>query len=592
MSKTFRLSRRARLGWFAGLTVILIVSVGAVFGLTNDSLVDGEGSALAKQYTAVDADSAAAQGPEHAFPPRFGTPGKASTLVLYDTTGTRTEDAEMYAMATGNLVTHFGQADLKALTDYTPGLLKDYDAAVYLGTDYDATVPQALRTDVMSSDVPVMWVGENIDRLAGWDQALTAEFVARYGWNPHDSRTVPSDTVTSLRYEGKNVSRDPQGVAELRLPDPEDGSPVKTVAAAQCREHDEPTPCAGGDEGPAQLPWALRSGNLTYVAEIPLDFIDENDSYLIYSDLFYDLLAPETPGSKQAAVRLEDVGPEADPEDLRAVADYLHEAGVPFQVAVMPVQIGRTPDQKDWYGLSLQDRPRVVDALKYMQERGGTLIQHGTTHQYGAMDNPYSGRTGEDYEFYRYGCSTTAQEPYEFEKCENDSYIRQIARVAEDDVDQHVARLKHGRQIMIDAGLGEPKIFETPHYAASPNAYDAMAQVYDARYEQADYFAGVLSHERSEAGKAYSQHFPYSVHDIYGSTVYPENLGNITEAEQNNHAARDPDFLISRAKANLVVRESTASFFFHPYLDIDYLKDTVEGIQGLGYEFVPVTKLK
>lgn len=65
----------------------------------------------------------------------------------------------------------------------------------------------------------------------------------------------------------------------------------------------------------------------------------------------------------------------------------------------MPIHIARTPDGEDWYGVSLLDRPEVADALKYMQTRGGTLIQHGTPHQYADVDNPYSGRTGEDYEF-------------------------------------------------------------------------------------------------------------------------------------------------------------------------------------------------
>ena len=124
------------------------------------------------------------------------------------------------------------------------------------------------------------------------------------------------------------------------------------------------------------------------------------------------------------------------------------------------------------------------------------------------------------------------------------------------------------------------------------NSYVAMAREYDARYEQGDYYASSLTGKASEAAKSYSQQFPYTVHDIYGGTVYPENLGNITEGEQNNHAARTPEFLVSRANANLTVRESTASFFFHPYLDLKYLKQTGQGIKELGYEFTPVTELK
>ena len=591
MSKTFELTRGQRAAWVAGLLVLVLVSAAVVFGLTNDSLREGQGSPLAREYTTVsDGDPG---GSEAAFAEKFGQEGKASTLVLYDKTGKSASDGELYAVATGNLVTHFGTAEIKPVADYADKAMSAYDAVVYIGTDSAATPPEGFLDDVLTLDTPVMWVGENLNAMSGGQGDRAASFREKFGWDPGETQTVSSDLLHSVRYNDRDVARYTDSVETVESPVVGSGDSVEVLASAQCRKDDAPVSCVADDaDGAQDVPWAVRSKNLTFVSEIPLDYIDENDVYLIYSDLFYGLLAPDTAPVKQAAVRLEDVGPESDPADLRAMADYLQGAGVPFQVAVMPIHIAKTPDENDWYGLSLLDRPEIVDALKYMQDRGGTLIQHGTTHQFGTSDNPYSGRTGEDYEFYRFGCSATAQQPFEFGECKNTSYIRQIGRVSEDAVEQHKARIEKGRQVMIDAGLGEPEIFETPHYAASPNAYAAMTEVYNARYEQSDYFAGILSGEPSEAGRAYSQHFPYAVHDIYGSKVYPENLGNITEAEQNNHATRDPEFLISRAEAHLAVRESTASFFFHPYLDSDYLKETVEGIRGLGYEFVPVVELQ
>lgn len=593
MSKPLQLTTRGRIEWFIGLALLLVMSVATVFGLTDDTLVEGEGSPLAQRYATEADENPGARAAEAVFDRRFGQPGKMSTLVLYDNTGDTSDYAEMYAVATANLVTHFGEAEIQPVTDYAANMMESFDAVVYVGTDFDASPPQVFLDDVREGGTPVMWVDQNIDDLAGWELSSSDAFVDQYGWDPHESITVDGGLVKTVAYKGREVSRATEGVAEMVVPVIENSGAVKVLATSQCRNDDGPTECSPEQTVPSsEVPWAIRSGNLTYVAEMPLDHIDVDDVHLIYSDLFYDLLAPNTPEVKQAAVRLEDVGPEADPHDLRTVADYLHEAGVPFQVAVMPIHIARTPDSDGWYGLSLLDRPEVVDALKYMQERGGTLIQHGTTHQFGATDNPYSGRTGEDYEFYRHGCSTTEQEPYKFSECKNDSYISQIGPVAEDSVEKHVARIEHGRQVMKDAGLGEPVIFETPHYAASVNAYAAISQVYNARYEQAVYFAGILSQQPSEPGKGYGQRFPYTVHDIYGSKVYPENLGNITETEQNKHAVRDPEFLVSRAEANLVVRESTASFFFHPYLDLKYLKETVQGIQDLGFEFVPVSELK
>ena len=68
-------------------------------------------------------------------------------------------------------------------------------------------------------------------------------------------------------------------------------------------------------------------------------------------------------------------------------------------------------------------------------------------------------------------------------------------------------------------------------------------------------------------------------------------LGNVTEQMQNNHAARGAQFLVDNARANLVVRESTASFFFHPFLRTDYLEEAISGIEDLGYTFVPADEL-
>ncbi|CCQ45048.1 conserved hypothetical protein [Pseudarthrobacter siccitolerans] len=567
-----------------------LVAAGVVFDLTDDSLVEGENSPLAERYTTLTNSNPDASAVKSAtFSPRFGRPDGARTLVLYDGTGTASQDAELYGIAAGNLATHFGEAEVALVGDYTADKMEDFDAVVYLGKDARATPPGAFLTDVLEGAVPVLWVGQNIDDLAG----STAEFVSRYGWDPTAPLEVSNDQVKSVSYKNRSVRRSTLNSDPVYSPRIVEPGKARTLATIVCGDPASPHACdVVGEPQMGRLAWAVRSGHLTYLTEAPLHDIDQNDLYLIFSDLYYDLLAPGTEPVRQAALRLEDVGPETDPGDLRKVAEYLHDAGVPFQVAVMPVHVARTPDKDGWYGRSLLDTPQVVEALKYMQARGGTLIQHGTSHQYGTFDNPYSGRTGEDYEFYRYGCTVTERPPYEFGACEADSYITKIGPVPEDSVEQHVARIEHGRQVMIDAGLGEPTIFETPHYTASVNAHAAIAAVYEARYEQSDYYAGMVSGKKITPASYYSQYFPYTVHDIYGTTVYPENLGNITETEQNNHAIRDPDYIIDRAEANLVVRESTASFFFHPHLSLDLLDQTVTGIKDLGYTFVSVRDLR
>ena len=48
---------------------------------------------------------------------------------------------------------------------------------------------------------------------------------------------------------------------------------------------------------------------------------------------------------------------------------------------------------------------------------------------------------------------------------------------------------------------------------------------------------------------------------------------------------------MAAAQKNLVVRDGFASFFFHPYLDISYLQQTVAGLKAVGYSFVSPSSL-
>src|SRR5207253_7675188 len=86
------------------------------------------------------------------------------------------------------------------------------------------------------------------------------------------------------------------------------------------------------------------------------------------------------------------------------------------------------------------------------------------------------------------------------------------------------------------------------------------------------------------------QMYPYVVRDIYGTKVVPENLGAIEPQPWFIFPARLPDVIVADARRNLAVRDGFASFFFHPFWDINLLKQTVEGIQAAGFTFVSATE--
>lgn len=493
----------------------------------------------------------------------------ATTLVLYDTSGAFGHLGELYAMQTANLVSHFGTWKAEPVSAYTAGKMSAYKAVVYIGSTYDEPLPQAFLDDVIGGQTPVLWMYDNI-----WHLGARAGFAEKYGWTPS---TFDTSEVLKVRYKGQELTRHPANAGGIMTYGLFDSTRVTTVAEAVRTDG-------------TSFPWAVRSQNLTYIGELPFAYMTERDRYLIFSDMLFDLLAPQTTERHRALVRLEDVGPDADPNALRAIADYLHSEGVPFSVATYTVY----KDPKGFYNggvpeeIRLRDRPDVVDALKYMVSKGGTLLMHGYTHQYGdagnpLINNPYNGVSGDDFEFF------TAH-------VDEQNYVRYDGPVPEDSTRWALDRVDAATREYKAVGLGTPTIFEFPHYAGSAVDYKAIGSRFSTRYERGLYFGGVLSGAPVDHSRMVGQFFPYVVTDVYGTKVLPENMGDYSPQEYNNHPARFPADLVENARANLVVRDGFASFFFHPFLatqegNVESLRQIVEGVKSLGYTFVPATSL-
>ncbi len=487
-----------------------------------------------------------------------GAPGSgaAKTLVLYDTTGPYAWLGEIYGIQAANLASHFGAWTAAPVANYRTGDMAAYTAVIYVGSTYDEPLPVAFLDDVTAGSRPVVWMYDNIWQL----QARDAAFAANRGFGYRQFDVSPVDTVT---YKGKALTRDARntgGIMDLAI-----GDPAKVTVLAEARRADGST-----------FPWAVRSGNLTYLGEIPFSYVTHDDRYLAFADLLFDALAPGTPTRRRALARIEDVGPDSDPAELRAVADYLAAEKVPFSVAVYaryrnPAGVGNNGRAEDY---TLLNRPEVVKALKYMQSKGGTLLMHGYTHQNDRNTaNPYDGVSANDFEFYR-------------AHVDADNYVVYDGPVAGDSARFVSNRVRAARTIFARAGLGQPTIFEFPHYAGSAVDYKQINAVFGTRYDRTLFFPGVLTGKAVDHTRPTGQFFPYPVRDVYGSAVVPENIGNIEPDSFNNHPARLPADLLASADRNEVVRDATASFFYHPYLGTGHLKQVVTGLKAEGWTFV------
>jgi uncharacterized protein YdaL len=411
----------------------------------------------------------------------------------------------------------------------------------------------------------VIWTYYNVWKLQ--ERAGATAWYAKYGWQWDYASGFDTASIGSVRYKGHTLNRyaaNAGGVADISNLDP---SKANVLAVALRSDG-------------STLPWAVRSANLTYIADIPFTYMTEEDRYLVFADLLFDALAPSTPERHRVVLRLEDISPVDDPAELRAAADYLHAQGIPFGFGV----ISQYEDPLGWYNDNVAERvrlraaPELVAALTYLQQQGGTMLMHGYTHQYKTLLNPYDAVSGDDTEFYRVIENT-------------DHTLTYQGPLSPDTIKSAKDRFASAATNFKNAGLATPAIFEFPHYAASANAYRAAAQTFATRWERALYFPGLLAGTAPSYQWMFGQLFPYAVRDVYGSRVLPEDLGNIEPEPFYIFPVRFPADIVNAAEKNLVVRDGVAGFYFHTFFDLQYLKDTVTGLRNLGYTFVSPTSL-
>jgi uncharacterized protein YdaL len=485
----------------------------------------------------------------------------ASALILYDTTGEFGWLGELYGTMAANLVSHFGPWKAQPVSQYTAGQMNAFSAVIYIGSTFDEPLPVAFLDDVLAGRRPVIWCYDNIWQLTARMSALsggdTATFFNAFGWMwwSFDTSTVPA-----VFYEGTQLNRYGPNMAGIM--NYERFNPAVVLAYARRADG-------------TSFPWAVRSRNLTYIGENPFVFITEGDRLLAFEDMLFDILAPTRPERHRALLRLEDIAPVDNPALLRSVADYLWSRNVPFGFGVISrhkdpfgrMSSGRPQDVR------LRDAPALVSALRYLQQRGGVMIEHGWTHQYSNVLNPYNAVSGDDFEFYR-----VTENP--------DHTLTHVGPLPEDSPAWMNSRIDGAAQEFQAAGLATPAIFEFPHYAASATDYRTVATRFATRWERALYFKGVLSGGTVDHSRLAGQRFSFPVRDVYGTKVLPENLGSIEPEQFFIFPTRFPADILADARRVRVVRDGFASFYFHPFLDIKYLKETVEGLQAAGWGFV------
>ncbi|MGA2090381.1 MAG: polysaccharide deacetylase family protein [Endomicrobiales bacterium] len=286
----------------------------------------------------------------------------------------------------------------------------------------------------------------------------------------------------------------------------------------------------------AKVPYIVHASNFWYVADSPFSYTTERDRYIAFADLLHDILHQNHPERHTALIRIEDINPTSDAKAVRRLTSYLSGKKIPFSVGVVPIYINPTERTE----LHLADNPKLLSLLRDVPSLGGTIVLHGYTHQ-------YHGNSTDDYEFW----DDIADKPIRGNSVENASL--RIEKSIKECLDNNVY----------------PLTWETPHYFASRETYIAIKKHFSCVYER----SGTMDHLGTD------QFFPYEVRNLDGQFVIPENCGYVPIDKP------DAQPIIEAARLNLTVRDGYASFFFHPFINVSYLKKIINSLKGMGYEF-------
>ncbi|AZZ35311.1 hypothetical protein CIK05_00335 [Bdellovibrio sp. qaytius] len=521
-----------------------------------------------------------------------------------------------------NLLGHFPhlQQVVEPIENYKKGDIERCKASVYIGTHFMSVIPEDFHTDYINTKKNVAWLGYNI-----WRNPEVLQKVFNYRYDKlttlDTTRLDQSAKPTYFKwiyYKGERFKK----FGEWSQTNPRTfNAPFEMSAISPLDMVNSETQILSVAEHNGtgeRLPYIIRNKNHFYVADSVFSYMHESDRYLIFSDVIFDILGEKPRHTKKFAVmRIEDVHPLINDDVLKLISSTLKKLEIPINISIIPfyydpLQYDDRPAKEEFMPAS--QRPNFVEWIKDLQANNATFIWHGVTHQYSKIKNPFTGASGDDFEFWN---------------------ARTNKPIAEDNAKYIVDRLFIGFKELTKVKI-KPYIWITPHYQASavdnimfsylvPWSMGRMIyQNFDLKSSLPDHTKNMwytdVDPAKQKARQSYlggvqlqtnspwsGQLFPYEIFgDVYGQRILPENLGNV-QPKLNDQVSfpRTADEIIADAKRNLVLRDVWASYFYHPFLFqipepptakdwADYDGDTREmervvlELKKMGYEFINI----
>lgn len=287
--------------------------------------------------------------------------------------------------------------------------------------------------------------------------------------------------------------------------------------------------------GRDKIPYIFKYKNTWCVTR----YDSEGILFYILADAMHDILKENHQESKKVFVRIEDVHSRVDLKKLNAIGEFLKKEETPYMIALIPAytENGRV--------YKMSENKEFVKLINYLQGNGASIVLHGYTHQ--IRDE----KTGEGYEFWDI----------------------QNNRPPSDDMNGFMyKRIKEALNECISCGI-YPLAFEAPHYAIDSDGYSFLK----------NHFSTYVGHIQTSNFTFSTTAYPYEIKNIeFINKLVPENLGFVYDNKV--------EYIYDNFERLSVIRDYTGGFYFHSFVDIDYLKKIINFLKNNNVEFYDLKK--
>ncbi|HDR7793632.1 TPA: polysaccharide deacetylase family protein [Bacillus luti] len=452
---------------------------------------------------------------------------KSKTLILYSSNDDQiTSDIQILDTEVGHFTNNITIKSIQQLAEITD--ISSYTHVIYMGEKQEELSNEA-KEFLETFQGPLLVIGQNIEQLSN-----------RFSFITSKNEDVKADKITYPTRKLKNTLEEERLIKQLDT---------------------NGTILAHALKGNNTYPLIVQQNNSYYVATSNLfDWI----SYYIGETLFsYFGQKPET-NKTLAYLRLEDVHPAADINQLQDIAELLKEKKIPYMMTVIPVYT----DPGTGKTIHLKDKPKLVQLLRSMQDDGAAIIMHGYTHQF------YDSETGEGFEFWDVKTDQPIRQPkHEKPKTKNDfpnieAYNQYVKKGEEFEEKYTTDHIEKGIQELVDAKL-YPVAFEAPHYTMSQKGYEILSRYFST-------YVGQLQLSDTTWKSMHSPAYRSTPTFLHGMKLMPETVGFIEE-DTPQVIAQMKERAVSVAKLS----DGIIGAFYHPYLGVKPLKEVLQDLESI-----------